>query len=89
MLLHSNPLFVYIREPMLHQSSARLTYKELEELEDSLVCEDIKCVAADWVDDGQPVDLVLDERVHRVEYAGRGGSIEDWVKITQTTCLCQ
>lgn len=72
---------------MLHTSS--LTYEELEELEDPLVREDIKRVAADWVDDGQPVDLVLDERVHRVEYAGRGGSIEDWVKITQTTCLCQ
>lgn len=36
------------------------TYEELEELEDPLVCEDIKCIPTDGVDNGQAVYLVLD-----------------------------
>lgn len=36
------------------------TYKELQELEDPLVCEDIKCIPTDGVDNGQAVNLVLD-----------------------------
>lgn len=43
------------------------THKELEELEDSLVREDVKCIARDWVDDRQPVNFVFDEGVHGIE----------------------
>lgn len=45
------------------------TYKELKEFEDSLVREDVKCIPTDRVNDGQAVNLVLDQRVHSVKYA--------------------
>lgn len=45
------------------------THKQLEELEDPLVCEDVKCVSCDWVNDRQAVNFVFDERVHGVKQA--------------------
>lgn len=45
------------------------THKQLEELEDPLVCEDVKCVSCDWVNDRQAVNFVFDERVNGVKQA--------------------
>lgn len=53
------------------------THKELEELEDPLVCENVKCVPRDGVDDGQPVDFVFDEGVHRVKQAANNNNRVD------------
>lgn len=45
------------------------THKQLEELEDPLVCEDVKCVSCDWINDRQAVDFVFDECVHSIKQA--------------------
>lgn len=45
------------------------THKQLEELEDPLVCEDVKCVSCDWINDRQAVNFVFDERVHSIKQA--------------------
>lgn len=45
------------------------THKKLEELEDPLVCENIKCIPRDGVDDRQAVNFVFDEREHCIEQA--------------------
>lgn len=45
------------------------THKQLEELEDPLVCEDVKCVSCDWINDRQAVNFVFDERVHSIKHA--------------------
>lgn len=52
---------------LVHRQTARWTHKELEELEDPLVCENIKCVPRDWVDDRQAVNFVFDEGVHCIK----------------------
>lgn len=46
-------------------------YKQLQELEDPLVCEDVEDVPWDRVDNGQPVDLIFDEGVNRVKYTAK------------------
>lgn len=43
------------------------THKELEELEDPLVSENIKCIPCNGVDDRQPVNFVFDESVDGVK----------------------
>ncbi len=45
------------------------THKKLEELEDPLVCENIKCIPRDRVDDRQAVNFVFDEGVHCIKQA--------------------
>lgn len=45
------------------------THKQLEELEDPLVCEDVKCISCDWINDRQAVNFVFDERVHSIKQA--------------------
>lgn len=45
------------------------THKQLEELEDPLVSEDVKCVSCDWINDRQAVNFVFDERVHSIKQA--------------------
>ena len=45
------------------------TYKELEELEDSFVGKDIKCVPSDGVNNWQSVDFIFDQRVYGIEEA--------------------
>ena len=35
------------------------------------MCEDVEGITADRVDDGQPVDLILDQRIHSVVDTGR------------------
>lgn len=52
------------------------THKQLEELEDPLVCEDVKCVSCDWVNDRQAVNFVFDERVNGVKQAATQHSYE-------------
>lgn len=52
---------------MLHRLT--VTHKKLEELEDPLVCENIKCVPRDGVDDRQAVNFVFDEGVHCIKQA--------------------
>lgn len=47
------------------------THKELQELEDPLVGEDVESVAADGVDDGKTMDLILDQRVDGFKDAER------------------
>lgn len=47
------------------------THKKLEELEDPLVCENIKCIPGDGVDDRQAVNFVFDEGVDCIEQAAR------------------
>lgn len=39
-----------------------MTHKKLQELENSLVCEDVKGVSCQGVDHRQPVDLILQQR---------------------------
>lgn len=45
------------------------THKQLEELEDPLVCENIKCISCDGVNDRQAVNFVFDEGVHCIKQA--------------------
>lgn len=47
------------------------THKKLEELEDPLVCENIKCIPCDGVNDRQAVNFVFDEGVHCLKQAAR------------------
>lgn len=47
------------------------THKKLEELEDPLVCENIKCIPCDRVNDRQAVNFVFDEGVHCLKQAAR------------------
>lgn len=46
-----------------------MTHKKLEELEDPLVCENIKCIPCDRVNDRQAVNFVFDEGVDCVKQA--------------------
>lgn len=46
------------------------THKQLQELEDPLVCEDVKCIPCDRVNDRQTVNFVFDEGVDCIKKAG-------------------
>lgn len=48
-----------------------ITYKQLQEFQDPLVCENIQGIACHWVNDGQPMDFVFDEWVDGIEQAAR------------------
>lgn len=47
----------------------KTTYKKLEELEDSFVGKDIKCIPTDRVNNWQSVDFIFDQRVYSIEEA--------------------
>lgn len=49
------------------------THEDVEELEDALVRQDMQDIARDGLDDGQAVDLVLDQGVDSVEEAAGDG----------------
>ncbi len=51
--------------------SKQYTHKELQKLEDPLVCEDVQSVSCDWIDHWQTMDLIFDEWVNRIKYTGR------------------
>lgn len=51
------------------------THKELEELEDPLVCQDVESVSCQRVDDRKSVDLVLEQRRHGVIQAAAGQTV--------------
>jgi hypothetical protein len=67
----TDPAVFYPRESNSERLRGGNTHKQLEELEDPLVCEDVEGITADRVDDGQPVDLILDQRIHSVVDTGR------------------
>lgn len=60
------------------------THKKLEELEDPLVCENIKCISRDGVNDRQAVNFVFDEGVHCVKQAATQRDTRKW-PITRST----
>lgn len=58
------------------------THKELQELEDPLVSQDVESVPADRIDDWKAMDLILYQRVHGFEYTKR----QKHTRITQLVC---
>lgn len=48
----------------------REAHKDVEELEDALVCEDVQHVSRRRVDDRQPMDLVLQQGVDGIKQTG-------------------
>lgn len=42
-------------------------YKDVEELEDPFMSEDVEDVPRDWVDDRQPMDLILQQGVDGIK----------------------
>lgn len=52
------------------QQEKREAYKDVEELEDALVCEDVQHVSWCRVDDRQPMDLVLQQGVDCIKQTG-------------------
>lgn len=68
-----------------HDPSTRnpSTHKQLQELEDTLVCQDVECVSGVRIDDRQPVDLVPNQRGDSIKQARRGGGRETLVTADQ------
>lgn len=67
--MHPNTLACAPTHPLPVCTHSPGTHKDVEELEDALVCQDVQDVARDGLDDGQAVDLVLDQGVDSVEEA--------------------
>lgn len=54
-------MFIIVLNVELVRREYKRTYKKLQELENPLVCENVKCVPCQWVDHRQSVDFILQQ----------------------------
>lgn len=71
--IHPDTLACAHTHPPCVCTSSPSTHKNVEELEDALVCQDVQDIARDGLDDRQAMDLVLDQGVDSVEEAAGDG----------------
>ena len=87
--MHPRQMEKHVREgDNIMVDGRRGTHKELEELENPLVREDVKCIPCDRVDDRQPVNFVFDEGVHCVKQAADRDSKQMGLQTGITVCVC-